>query len=217
MKRQQETYLTKFLYRIQTLFLCQKHTAVGLTWQTHLLCAPHYICLTEAESGRCVLCWRHADTTAMELRFAIFPLHCHLSIWAELSQECYMHKMVQTMWAKHNCWKQANVCTFMLEFADFNWVWDHYTYRKDGNTQNRSIEMSVSTWWTVKSSLTQNRCPCCHFYSSIAFMNVTEIKWHFILICSNCPEESHWFVLPPKRTNETEEGTAFDRKSRIPP
>lgn len=31
----------------------------------------------------------------------------------------------------------------MLEFADFNWVWDHYTYRKDGNIQNTSTEMSV--------------------------------------------------------------------------
>lgn len=65
MKRQQETYLTKFLYGIQTLFPGQKHTAVGLTWQNHLLRAPHWGCFREAELGRYVLCWKHTNTRAL--------------------------------------------------------------------------------------------------------------------------------------------------------
>lgn len=72
MKRQQETHLRKFLYRIQTLFLCQKHTAVGLTWQNHLLEAPRCSCLKEAELGRCALCWKCTNTIAMELSY-FFP------------------------------------------------------------------------------------------------------------------------------------------------
>lgn len=67
-----KTYLTKFLYRIQTLFLCQKHTAVGPTWQSHLLQGPCSSCLKEAELSRYVLCWKHTSTIAMELPY-LFP------------------------------------------------------------------------------------------------------------------------------------------------
>lgn len=72
MKRQQEIYLTKSLYRIQTLFLCQKHTAVGLTWQNHLLGAPRYCFLKDAELGRWVLCWKHTNIRALECPY-FFP------------------------------------------------------------------------------------------------------------------------------------------------
>lgn len=82
MKSQQETYLTKFLYGIQTLFLRQKHTAVGLTWQNHLLEAPRCSCSKEAGLGRCSLCWKHTNIRALELP-SFFPLHRRLSLWME--------------------------------------------------------------------------------------------------------------------------------------
>lgn len=102
MKRQQETYLAKFLYGIQTLFSCQKHTAVGLTRQNHLLYAPQCRCFKEGVLGRCVLCWKHRNTVAVGLSRFSPPLHCRLSIWKELSLECCMYKMVRPMWGKYN-------------------------------------------------------------------------------------------------------------------
>lgn len=118
MKRQQETYLTKFLYRIQTLFLCQEHTAVGLTWQNHLLEASHYRSLKEAELGRCSLCWKHkTHSYAMELFWVVifFPTLPSVHLDGTVTWVYYKHKTEQTMWAKYNCLEQMGVCIFMLE------------------------------------------------------------------------------------------------------
>lgn len=158
MKRQQETYLTKFLYRIQTLFLCQKHTAVGLTWQDHLLSAPHCGCLKNTELGRSGLCWGHTNTIALAPS-CFLSLRCCLAIWMELSQEWDRLETVQTGWAKYNCLKQKGVCSFVLKRSWFQLGFGNHW--KDDNTQNMRTEMCSATWWMVKSYLTQSRCSKC--------------------------------------------------------
>lgn len=117
MKRQQETYLTKFLYRIQTLFLCQEHTAVGLTWQNHLLESPTLQHTTDP--------WRrpswvgaafveNAKPIATELCWVVFsPTLPSVHLDGTVTWVYYKHKTEQAMWAKYNCLAQMGVCIFM--------------------------------------------------------------------------------------------------------
>lgn len=171
MKRQQETYLTKFLNSIPTLFLCQKHTAVGLTWQNHLLQGHRCNCLKEAELGRCILCWKHTNTREMECPY--FSLYCRLSIWTDLSQKCYMCKMVQSVRAKYNCLKQTNVCNFMLKYCWFQLgLGSWHLQKRWKHSEQEHWNECLSTWWTVKSSPTKSKCAQCHFYLSITIMTI---------------------------------------------
>ena len=203
MKRQQEIYLTKSLYRIQTLFLCQKHTAVGLTWQNHLLGAPRYSFLKDAELGRWVLCWKHTNIRALECPY-FFPFIavCPFRQNSHWSVTCtrWFRRCVQNTIA-FSKWMFASSC---LSFPDSSWAWDHcccYLVAKlcptlcnpmDHSPLGSSVQgisqARILEWVAISSSRGSSQPMGWTHNSCIG----RQILWHWVTREAPCDHYTYW-------------------------
>lgn len=191
MKRQQATYLTKFLCRIQTLLCCQKHTAVGLTWQNHLLLALRCSCFRETGLGRSALCWKHTNH-----RCAAFLASPPFAAVCPFGCNCYQ-SVPCTRWHRQ-CGKNTIVQSKRMFAASFwnlpDFHWFRHTSCRGRNPQQRLTDTQLVNPWPLKSFLSEQvlytdfpskpkyKHHILYYYALIFQRSLTKLCYHHLSI-----------------------------------